>query len=270
MPDQHSEPPIAPDEPAVAPDEPPIAPAGAAPRRPRRRPRDDWRLGGRAVRRWDATVLAGALVGAGLGVVGGGIVARIPTVWAPVASTLVLWAGLAAAVAFAFVRARPAGLLRFRSLDLMWGLAFGLGLRLLQGAVSGAGADAFPSVATLDGHLPAWWWLTDALPAAFLAPVVEEFFFRAVVLVGVYQLLRRSLGSISAGVTALLVSTGAFVVLHASAGALSLVDGVVLFAVGATCSLLVLLTGRIWAAVLAHAVYNTVFVVLVLSGTALA
>jgi membrane protease YdiL (CAAX protease family) len=234
----------------------------------RRRKRTDWRLGGRAVRRWDLSVIAAALIGVGLGVVGGGVVSRLLVPWAPIASTVILWAGLGAAVVFAFVRARPAGLLRFRPIDVLWGVGLGLGLRLLQGWLSGADAATFPSATSLDGSLPSAWWLTDALPAGLIAPVIEEFFFRTVVLVAVYQLLRRSVGGVAAGMTALLVSAGGFVLLHATAGALTLTDGIQLFAVGATCALVVLLTGRIWGAVLTHIVYNVSYLALVLVGTA--
>lgn len=233
----------------------------------RRRKRTDWRLGGTAVRRWDLAVLSAALIGVGLGVVGGGAVSRIAAPWAATASTVVLWLGLGGAVAFAFARSRPAGLLRFRPIDVLWGVGLGLGLRLLQGWVSGADAAAFPSAMALDGGLPSGWWLTEAIPAGLVAPLVEEFFFRTVVLVAVYQLLRRSVGGVAAGVTAALVSAGGFVLLHATAGALTLVDGIQLFAVGGTCALVVLLTGRIWGAVLTHVAYNVSYLVLVVVGT---
>lgn len=219
------------------------------------------------MRPWNVTVLAVALVGVGLGVVGGGLLARAPLPWAPFASTLVLWAGMLAAVVFAFSRSRPVGLLRFKPIDLLWGVGLGLALRLLQGWLSGADASAFPSAPTLDGALPTSWWLTEALPAGLIAPVVEEFFFRTVVLVVVFQLLRRPVGAVAAGLTALLVSAGGFVLLHGAAGALTLTDGIQLFAVGGTCALLVLLTGRIWGAVLTHVIYNVSFLVLVVVGT---
>ena len=84
------------------------------------------------MRPWNVTVLAVALVGVGLGVVGGGLLARAPLPWAPFASTLVLWAGMLAAVGFAFARSRPAGLLKARPIDLLWGVGLGFALRLLQ------------------------------------------------------------------------------------------------------------------------------------------
>lgn len=176
---------------------------------------------------------------------------------------------MAAVVIFALTRSIPAGLLRFRPIDLMWGAGLGVGLRLLQGWMEGIESSAFPTVVTLDGSLPQTWWFTTALPAGVVAPVLEEFFFRAVVLVAVYQLFRRSVGLVAASLTALLASAGGFVLLHSAFEALTLTGGVQLFAVGVTCSLTVLLTGRIWGAVCIHAVYNVTFLALALLGTLL-
>ncbi|MDF2045933.1 CPBP family intramembrane metalloprotease [Microbacterium sp. Kw_RZR3] len=117
--------------------------------------------------------------------------------------------------------------------------------------------------------LPPDWWLTTATSAGVIAPVVEEFFFRAVVLVATYQLLRRSTGAPAAAVTSALVSAGGFVLLHAAFSAEGLTDGIQLFIVGATCSALVLLTGRIWGAVVVHIAYNVSFLALVVLGSVL-
>ena len=71
------------------------------------------------------------------------------------------------------------------------------------------------------------------------------------------------------GVAALLVSSGGFVLLHATGGSLSIADAVQLLAVGGMGGLLVLLTGRIWGAVLTHVVYNASYLALVAAGTLL-
>lgn len=212
-------------------------------------------------------MLAVALVSVGVGIVGGGLLSRVDAPWAPIASSLTLWVGFAVAIGFAFARSRPIGLLRFRPVDVLFGVGVGLALRGMQGAV--AGVAPFPTAAMLDSSLPASWWLTDALPAVLVAPVLEEFLFRGVLLVVVYQLLRRAAGSLAAGFAALLVSTGAFILVHAIGGTLSVADAVVFGAVGLTCGLLVLLTGRVWGAVLTHVVFNAAYVVLVVVGTAL-
>jgi len=214
-------------------------------------------------------VLSVTAVSLGLGVVAAATVGRLGTSWASLASTATLWASFAAAIAYALVRARPAGLLRFRPIDLLWGVSVGLGLRALEGWLSGSMSSAFPTAGTLDGTVPAnWWWMT-ALPGGLLGPLVEEFLFRAVILVSVFQAFRRWAGQQAAGVTALLTSAGAFVLLHAAFSPTALADGVQLFLVGAVCSLAVLLTGRIWGAVLIHLVYNASFLLLVIVGTSL-
>lgn len=213
-------------------------------------------------------MLAVAFLGLGAGVLGAGLAnAFVPGT--PILSTVALWLGMIAALAFAFIRGRPAGLLRARSTDALWGLGFGLLLRALEGWVTGADASAFPSTLGAAGAPDPSWWPTVFFPAGFFGPFVEEFFFRAVLLVTVYQVLRRSVGHVAAAATALLVSAGVFVVLHGMRGVLPLNDGLMYFAVGAVCGLVVLLTGRLWGAVLVHVVYNVSYLVLVVAGVAL-
>lgn len=155
------------------------------------------------------------LLCAGLGLVGAGAAGWLSGSRTSVLSTVALWGGLSAAVLFAFIRARPSGLLRLKSIDLLWGIGLGLTLRLIAGALTGANSSTFPSaggpaaVSTLD------WWVTFALPAGLVGPLLEEFFFRAVLLVVIYQLLRRAVGALAAGVSALLFTMAAFLVLHA-------------------------------------------------------
>lgn len=188
---------------------------------------------------------------------------------APLYSTVALWGGMSAAITFAFLRGRPAGLLRLRSIDLLWGLGFGLVLRLVQGWLGNSGLVAFPSAGALDGGLPPDWWLTTALPAVLIGPVIEEFFFRCVVLIGIYQLLRRSVGAGVAGLASVLASSAGFVLLHSAFESISLLGAIQLFVVGVTCGVLVLLTGRIWGAVLTHVLYNATFILLVAIGSLL-
>lgn len=137
----------------------------------------------------------------------------------------------------------------------------------MQGWLSNANGAGFPAApaGSFSGNS---WWLAEVLSAALLAPVLEELFFRGVILVVVYQIFRRSVGSLAAGVTALLVSSGTFVILHAGFGSVTLSDGLQFLVLGASCSLLVLLTGRVWAAVLVHVVYNVSYVLLLAVGTA--
>lgn len=250
----------------------PSAPTVAAPSRARTRRagRTDWRLGGRTVRPWRELTLAWACFSLGVGVLLGFVISTSwASPWSSFAAMGVLWLSMLVPIVWAFRRSRPVGLLKFRAIDLLYGLTLGVALRIFQGVVSGmsgAGAD-FPTFATFDGQLPTMWWLTDAASSALIAPVIEEFFFRAVILVALYSALRRPFGKLTAGLAAGLVSTALFVIVHTVGGAIEADAAVTLAAVGATCALLVLLTGRIWGAVLVHIVFNTTYIVLGLVGT---
>lgn len=234
-----------------------------APRRQgRRRRRTDWRLGGTAVRPWNGSLLVVALVSLGAAIFAGSLVQLLwKTPWAPLVSTIILWVGMLAPVVVAFRRGRPAGLLRFRPTDLVFALALGLALRVFDGWVTDAASRPFPAA-----DLTPSWLLTDALPAGLVGPMIEEFFFRTVVLVAVYSLLRRPAGQLAAAVAAVLVSTATFVLIHAVDGSLPLVESISVGAVGLVCATLVILTGRIWGAVLLHIVYNASMLLLLAAG----
>lgn len=244
-------------------------------RRPRRKTksrRTDWRLGGRTTSRWRAQLLGVALISLGVGVLGGrAITLLIGAGWAALAASALLWIAMAGPVVWAFARSRPIGLLRFRAQDLLFGLAFGVILRTIQGwlDLAAGGSGAFPSYTTIGGAPPQGWVFDWILAPVIIAPVIEEFFFRAVVLVSVFTLLRRRIGAVTAGVVAALVSTGLFVFVHGLVGALAVDEVISLSLLGAVCSLLVVLTGRIWPAVLVHVVYNGSYVALALVGTLL-
>lgn len=188
--------------------------------------------------------------------------------WAPTLSLLTLWAAMLMAVTFALVRSQPAGLLRFRPLDLLWGLGIGLILRMVQGFIGGANLSAFPALQASGDQLGGGSTVAPVIYLGMAGAVVEELFFRMLLLVVLFQMLRRTVGPAAAGMTALLVSTGGFVLLHAFFSAISLVDAMQFFLLGATCSLLVLLTGRVWGAVLVHLVYNGTLLALVFVGAA--
>lgn len=235
----------------------------------RRRRRKDWRLGGRSVRKWDHRVLAVALFGGGAGVLGASGIALVREPWASLASTVALWIGLAAAVVYALTRSRPIGLLSFRPQDIIWGLGLGLGMRVVQGWVSGANSNVFPGKTTSGSSQQAIMSPSEAFATAAVAPVIEELFFRAVILVTIYQLLRRATGGMAAGVTAALVSAGSFLLLHAAFAPLDLADSIQFVLLGLSSAGLVLLTGRVWGAVVLHIVYNVSYVAIVMAGTLL-
>ncbi|BDV29789.1 CPBP family intramembrane glutamic endopeptidase [Microbacterium terricola] len=223
------------------------------------------------MRGWRELLIAWALFSLGAGVLAGFTIRWLwpAASWSSLASTLALWIGMLVPIVMAFSRSRPVGLLRLRPLDLLYGVALGVFLRLFQGwvATMADGGAPFPTFATMDGALPSSWFWREALPAGVIAPVIEEFFFRAVILVAMYTVLRRGFGKMTAGLAAALVSTALFVVLHTVSGTLGIDAVVSLGAVGLTCAALVLLTGRIWAAVIVHVVYNSMYLLLGLVGT---
>ncbi|MBB6391080.1 CPBP family intramembrane glutamic endopeptidase [Microbacterium thalassium] len=232
--------------------------------------RTDWRLGGRTTSRWRELVLGVAILALGAGVlIGAGAERLLPASVSGFVATGVLWVAMGGTVLWAFLRSRPAYLLRFSPKDLVWGLGLGLIVRTCQGWIDVAtgGTGALPSYPTIGGALPDGWVFTDLIAPVVVAPVLEEFFFRAVVLVSLYTILRRPFGKLVAGLAAGLVSTGLFVLGHWLVGANGAGEVLSVAVLGVVCSALVLLTGRIWGAVLVHVVYNASFVVLALAGT---
>ncbi|WP_375385852.1 type II CAAX prenyl endopeptidase Rce1 family protein [uncultured Microbacterium sp.] len=101
--------------------------------------------------------------------------------------------------------------------------------------------------------------------AALVSPLVEEAFFRGVVVRALGDGL-RPLGRTVAGAVAVAVSTAAFVALHAvswgGSPPVALLVGTV--GVGLGTSILVVVTGRLGGAIVAHIVFNTLGVVLLL------
>lgn len=219
---------------------------------------------------WRERTLAVALIGLGIATVISALIGLVSAAWwASTLATVVAWLGMLVPVVWALSRSRPIGLLRFRPVDLLFGVGLALVLRILDGwvAVGLGGSGAFPTYTTVNGALSSTWWFDDAVAPVLIAPVIEELFFRGVLLVSLYTVLRRPFGKIPAGIAATLATTGVFVLVHAVAfdgGASAAVSLALLGAVGAA---LVLLTGRIWAAVVTHVVFNVSYVFLALIGT---
>ncbi|MEV5071128.1 CPBP family intramembrane metalloprotease [Microbacterium sp. LMI12-1-1.1] len=237
-----------------------------APRRSRRgshEARTDWRLGGRTVLRWREALLAVALVSLGAAVLLGSLVATVwDSPWAAASATVLIWIGMLGPIVWAFTRSRPIGLLRLRAIDLLYGLVPGALLRTTQGWIEGLDGSAatLPTLLQVDGSWALSTIALDVVAPIVVAPLVEEFFFRAVVLVALYTVLRRPFGKLTAGLVAALASTALFVLVHGISGDGGASGVVSLSLLGMVCALLVLLTGRIWGAVLVHAVYNASYV----------
>ena len=258
---------------AVAAEEAPIE--EEAPRRSRRsshEARTDWRLGGRTVFRWREGLLAIALISLGAGVLLGSLVAAVwDSPWAAASATAIVWIGMLLPIVWAFTRSRPIGLLRVRAIDVLYGVVLGALLRTTQGWIEGLdGTPAeWPGLVQVGGSIPLSSMVVDVVGPVVVAPVVEEFFFRAVVLVSLYTVLRRPFGKLTAGMVAALGSTALFVVMHGISGAADVSGVVSLSLLGLVCALLVMLTGRIWGAVLVHVVYNASYVALALLASAM-
>lgn len=229
-----------------------------------------WLDGSRTARAWNAEVLGWAAIFVGAGALGSLLIRQLmPTALGAILAMLALWVGFLAPVVIAFVRARPRGLLRFHPVDLLYGLVLGVALRIVQGwlAVAAGGSAAFPQYTTINGSLPDTWWVTDFANPVLISPALEELLFRGVVLVAVYRIARRG---IDGAALAIVASTAAFVGVHALDGIPTWEEPVTLALVGITCALIVLLTGRIWGAILVHLTFNTAIVILALAGTLLA
>ena len=175
---------------------------------------------------------------------------------------LVFWVPLVAATVW-WARVYREGfrrLIRIRPIDVLWGLVVGLLARalasILEWLVYGT-ARTSVGAPTIDGSAPNPWMLALATIVApvLLAPVIEELFFRGVVL---SSLRARSEGRATA-VIAIAASALIFAVMHllhvSSAPAVLAVGGSTLL-LGLGTATLTVLTGRLGPAVIAHIVFN--------------
>lgn len=215
------------------------------------------------------SALAAVLVGGGLGVLAAAVVNGLTNGVSGLVPTAALWTGMLVAVILSFVVQRTPGLFQLRFSDVVWGIGGAALLRTVAGLISGATAAPFPTTNGVTVSLSSWA-VQEGLPAGLIGPVVEEMFFRAVLLVALYRLFRPRAGAITAGAASALISAGLFVLLHAAFAPLALSDSIQLLALGLVCSLLVLLTGRIWGALLLHITYNASFLLLAVVGSLLA
>jgi len=182
-------------------------------------------------------------------------------------SYLAVWVPLLGAVGVAWYRHGHDLGLRFRPLDLLWGLSIGLLARSMASAVEllgyghvGTGAVTFGET-VYDG-----WWLFGALAAPVLiAPLLEELFFRGLLLRSVLGTTRTAGGGrVSSSVIAVVVSGLVFALVHTlTAGSTTavVVVGVSTFVFGASAAVLSVVTGRLGGAVVAHVTFNALVVV---------
>ena len=222
-------------------------------------------------RRWRLTA-----AGVGVGAATALILVSVPVIaglqftqphLALVLSYLAVWVPLLGAVVACYLKgsrslSRDFGL-RFRPLDLLWGLAIGLLARVASSLLEIIGYGQMGSSAvTLEQPVYDGWWAFGVIVAPIiLAPVIEELFFRGLLL---RALIVEMTASVPAKATAILVSAAIFAALHiveAGSGIAALVVGLSTFIVGVALATLAVLTGRLGGAVIAHITFNALGIV---------
>ncbi|MFC5929186.1 CPBP family intramembrane metalloprotease [Cryobacterium melibiosiphilum] len=189
-----------------------------------------------------------------------------------VLSYLAVWVPLLAAVAAACYLHGTRSLRRdlglwFHPLDLLWGLAVGLLARVVASLIEIAGYGQMGSAgATFGETVYDLWWLFGALLApVLLAPLVEELFFRGVVLRAVTGVTREGGASRTVAVSlAIVVSALVFALVHIvtiERADAALVVGLSTFVFGVGAAVIAATTGRLGGAIIAHITFNGLVVV---------
>ena len=157
--------------------------------------------------------------------------------------------------------------LRFRPLDLLWGLAIGLLARVATSLLEIAQYGRMgSSSATMGEPVYDGWWLFGALLAPILlAPLVEEVFFRGLLLRAVQGVASFSGGGRTFSVAIAIVVSGAvFSLVHVlQAGSVTSVAvvGLSTFVFGVSVASVATLTGRLGGAIIAHVTFNALVVI---------
>ena len=159
--------------------------------------------------------------------------------------------------------ARDLGL-RFRPLDLLWGLAIGMLARVVASLVEIGGYGHMGGGAvTLGTPVHDGWWVFGAILApVFVAPLIEELFFRGLLLRSLLTALAGA-GTIQRA-SAILISSALFAMLHmleAGSTTTAIVVGVSTFLFGVAAATVATLTGRLGGATIAHITFNALGVV---------
>lgn len=182
-------------------------------------------------------------------------------------SYLAVWIPLLGAVGVAwYFHGHNLGL-RFRWLDLLWGLSIGLLARSAASAAEILGYGQMGSSAVTFGEtVYDGWWLFGALLApVLLAPLIEELFFRGLLLRSMLGVTRGNGGARGTStVIAVLVSALVFALVHmltATTVTSVVVVGVSTFVFGLGAACLAALTGRLGGAIIAHVTFNALVVV---------
>jgi len=229
-----------------------------------------------AAKRSDLTGVLCALVGLALAVVGVLVFdalsqrGRIPTDAYTPLSYLVTWVPMAGAVVV-FCVLRPQAVratlrLRLQLIDLLWGAAIGFACRMIAIATNlavygSAGLGGAPSIA---GSVDPWLVFGGLVAPIVIAPVIEEVFFRGLALGSVYGQLGGRSRRGPASVIAVVVTAAVFTSVHligTPTAAAAATAAVPVFVLGAAAAAATLGTGRLGAALIGHAVFNAIAVV---------
>jgi membrane protease YdiL (CAAX protease family) len=196
------------------------------------------------------------------------------------ASALLSYAAITAVVV---VASRRKGLgtlaadfgLRFRPVDIAIGLGIAVAAKLVAvviGVLAISATGHTPESGNFELSVaPLWIVLNGFLVAVVVAPFVEELFFRGLVLRAVKnRVLRRGGTAARAAVSAIVASSLGFAALHLyqspDVTLLIILGGSTLF-LGLANSRVTLSTGRLGAAIIAHALYNGSSIVIALLGS---
>ncbi|MBG6237088.1 membrane protease YdiL (CAAX protease family) [Mycetocola sp. CAN_C7] len=181
---------------------------------------------------------------------------------------LAVWVPLLGAVLYATYRRGQCSLrldfgLRSTWLDILFGLTLGFFLRsiatlveiLIYGRAATGGATFGPTVYDI------WWVLLAVLAPVVIAPVIEELFFRGLLLRAVMKASARSTATSSRipAVIAIGVSSLVFAAVHmlqTGGGAPMAVVGISTLVVGIGLGTLAAVTARLGGPIIAHVTFN--------------
>jgi len=153
--------------------------------------------------------------------------------------------------------------LRFRPIDLLWGLGIGLLARMAAAIVEIAVYGRIPSSAVQLGTpvFDAWWFFAALLAPVILAPLIEEVFFRGLLL---RSLLGLGTPGMRSTVVAILVSSAVFALVHvtqATSAPDAVAAGVATIIFAIASAIATMATGRLGAGIVAHVTFNALIVV---------
>lgn len=186
-------------------------------------------------------------------------------VWVPLGVAVIVAARVSRRSGGAPLFARPL----FRPIDLLWGVGVGLVMRgvsagieiVALGRMSGTGVQL-----EID---PAMAWFILLVAPVIVGPVIEELFFRGLTLPALRDATDASGAKPTTSlVISVLASSLLFAALHtleSPSPTLALVTGLSTFAFGLAAALIVVFTGRIGGAIVAHVVYNGMLILLLVS-----